>query len=72
MSQPSTYSTMPANEQQSELEKQKTEELAEVLAALLSIRRESGWGTVMLVLQNGDLTDIEVTVHHKRKKKNDV
>ena len=71
MSQP-TYSTTPAAEQQAELEKQKTEELAEVLAALLSIRKESGWGTVTLVLQNGDLTDIEVTVHRKRKRKKDV
>lgn len=67
-----TYSTASAAYQQAELEKQKTEELAEVLAALLSIRKESGWGTVVLVLQNGDLTDIEVTVHRKRKRKKDV
>jgi len=67
-----TYSTAPAATQQDELERQKADELAEVFAALLSIRKETGWGTVTLVLQGGDLTDIEVTVRRKRKKKKDV
>jgi len=67
-----TFTSTPVTEQQSELERQKAEELAEVFNALLAIRRESGWGTVVLVLQGGDLTDIEVTVRKKRKKKKDV